>query len=323
MTKTKHKAVDDKYIAVEDLIGRLSLSEVDVYHWLNRDKPKTRKNHRGQLLVPMELLEKYSASDEYMEAFKRAVVAERLLREADDIQTTLRLKREISELLDIYDVYILDLEILHRKYLDLANRAGSESSAMAAYLLFSRVISTLKMGCLCLRNGYWSSGSLLREIDECLDVAKFFVITKDTSKGEKMLRQWFRQNRAPKHEDCRKEIASWMASIDKDVDAEQHRELLYELYQKKSKFTHPAYAAIREVSKYKADLTISVEEVDYGPCSYERKLHELTHFFRSSIWSSYQTFLGCFIHEMPLLEEDVEYLLNYDTKFQEWSSVTW
>lgn len=323
MTQTKHKSVDDKYIAVEDLIGRLSLSEVDVYHWLNRDKPKTRKNHRGQLSVPMELLEKYSASDEYLEAFKRAVVAERLLRETDDIQTALRLKSERSELLDIYDVYIGDLEKLHRKYLDSANRAGGESSAMAAYLLFSRVISTLKMGCLCLRNGYWNSGSLFREIDECLDVAKFFVITKGTSKGEKTLRQWFRQNRAPKHEDCRKEIATRMAFIVKEVDAEQHRELLNEMYQKKSKFTHPTYATIREVAKYKTDGIVSVEEVDYGPCNYERKLHELTHFFRSSIWSSYQTFLGCFIQEMPLLEEDIEYLLNYDKEFQKWDSVPW
>lgn len=323
MTKTKHKSVDNKYIAVEDLISRLSLSEVDVYHWLNRDKPKTRKDHRGQLSVPMELLEKYSACVEYMEAFKRAVVAERLSREADDLQITLQLKRERSELLDIYDVYIGDLETLHRKYLYLANRAGSESSVMAAYLLFSRVISTLKMGCLCLRNGYWNSGSLLREIDECLDVAKFFVITKGTSKGEKILHQWFRQNRAPRHEDCRKEIAIQMASIVNEVDAEQHRELLNELYQKKSKFTHPTYATLREVAKYKADGIVSVEEVDYGPCNYERKLHELTHFFRSSIWSSYQTFLGCFIQEMPLLKEDIEYLLNYDKEFQKWDSVSW
>lgn len=322
MTQTKHKSTDTKYIAVNDLISRLGLLEADVYRWLNRDKPRARKDHRGQPSVPMEFLERYSTCAEYMEAFKRAVVAEKLSREADDLQITLRLKRERSQLLDLYDVCIGDLETLHRKYLDSANGAGSESGVMAAYLLFTRVISTLKMGCLCLRNGYWNSGSLLREIDECLDVAKFFVITKGTSKGEKTLRQWFRQNRAPKHEDCRKEIAARMASIVREFDAEQHCELLNELYQKKSKFTHPTYATIREVAKYKADGVILVEEVDYGPCSYERKLHKLTHFFRSSIWSSFQTFLACF-HELPLLEEDIKYLLNYDKKFKEWDSISW
>lgn len=323
MMQKKHKLTDDKYIAVDDLISRLGLLDADVYHWLDRDNPKTRKDHRGRPSVPMEFLESYSACAEYMDAFKRAALAERSSREADDLQTTLRLKRERSELLDIYDVYIGDLETLHRKYLDSANMAGSESCAMAAYLLFTRVISTLKMGCLCLRNGYWTSGSLLREIDECLDVAKFFVITKGTSKGEKALRQWFRQNRTPTHGDCRNKIAIWKASLNKETDAEQFRELLNESYQKKSKFTHPTCAIIREVTKYNAEGIISVEEVDYGPCSYERKLHELTHFFRSSIWSSFQTFLVCFIHELPLLEGDIEYLLSYDKKFQKWDSAPW
>ena len=323
MTQTKHKSKDAKYIAVDDLISRLGLLDVDVHYWLSRDKPKARKDHRERESVPMEFLENYSSCAEYMDALKRAVMAERLSREADDLQITLRLKRERSELLDIYEAYIRCLEILHRKYLDSANKAGLESSAMAAYLLFTRVISTLKMSCLCLKNGYWTSGSLLREIDECLDVAKFFVITKGTSKGEKALRQWFRQNCAPSHGVCRKEIAIWRASLNRETDEEQHHELLNEIYNKKSKFTHPTYATIREVSKYKADDITSIEEVDYGPCSYERKLHELTHFFRSSIWSSFQTFLACFIHELPLLEEDIECLLNYDKKFQEWDSVSW
>ena len=323
MMHAKHKSTDTQYIAVDDLIGRLGLLEMDVYHWLNRDKPKIKKDHRGRTSVPMEFLERYSACAEYIAAFKRAVTADRSSREAEDLQTTLQLKKERTELLDIYDVYIGDLENIHRKYLDSANKAGNESSVMAAYLLFSRVISTLKMGCLCLRNGYWNSGSLLREIDECLDVAKFFVITKDTSRGGDALRRWFRQNLAPSHGDCRKEIASWVADIDKEADEEQHHELLKELYNKKSKFTHPTYATIREVAKYNTDGTVSVEEVDYGPCSYERKLHELTHFFRSSIWSSFQTFSTCFIQELPLLEEDIKYLLNYDKKFQEWDSVPW
>lgn len=318
MMQKMHKLTHDKYIAVDDLISRLGLLDVDVHRWLDRDNSKTSKDHRGRPTVSIEFLECYSACPEYMDAFKRAVVAERSSREDDDCQITFRLKKERAELLDIYGLHIGYLEILHRKYLDSANSAGLESSAMAAYLLFTRVISTLKMGCLCLRNGYWTAGSLLREIDECLDVAKFFVITKGTSKGEKALRQWFRQNCAPSHGVCRKEIAIWQASLNRETDEEKHHELLNEMYNKKSKFTHPTYATIREVSKYKADGMASVEDVDYGPCNYERKLHELTQFFRSSIWSSFQTFFVCFIKELPLYKEDIECLLDYDKKFQEW-----
>lgn len=323
MTQTKRKSTEAKYIAVEDLIGRLGLLDIDVYSWLYRDKPKIRKDHRGRTSVPIEFIERYSTCDEYVDAFRRAVVAERESRGADTSQRVLRLRNERVKLLDSYDICIRDLETLHHKYLDSANRAGYETSVMASYLLLSRVISTLKMTCLCLRNNYWNSGSLLREIDECLDVAKFFVLTKDTLRGKEALRQWFRENHAPRHEDCRKEIAIQMASFDTGNSEEHHRELLNELYQKKSKFTHPTYATIREVTKYKVEGVTLVEEIDYGPCSYEQKLHELTHFSRSSIWSSFQTFLLCFIHELPLLKEDVEYLRNYDKKFQEWDSVAW
>lgn len=321
-THAKHKSTDEKYIAVEYLISSLGLLEREVMSWLIRDKPKAKKDHMGRTSVSVEYIGKYSACKEYSNAFRRAVAAERRSREIDTPQISQRLMSERINLLDSYDACIHDLETIHRKYLDSANRAGYESSVMAAYLLFSRVISTLKMACLCLRNGYWNSGSLLREIDECLDVAQFFVITKGTQRGEKALHQWFRQNRAPKHEDCRKEIALRMASLLEDEEA-RHRELLNELYQKKSKFTHPTYATVREVTKYNVESVITVEEIDYGPCTYERKLHELAHFFRSSIWSTFQTFLLCFIHEFPLLKEDIEYLQIYDKKFQEWDSVPW
>lgn len=323
MKKAAHKSTTDTYIAVDDLIGRLGLLEVDVCSWLHRDKPKIRKDFRGRISVPLEFLEKYSTSAEYKEAFNRAVAAERSSCEADKSRIAPRLKMERNKLLDDYDICIGDLECIHRKYLDAVNRAGCESSVMAAYLLFSRVIATLKMTCLCLRNDYWTSGSLLREIDECLNVAEYFVLTKTTPKGQKALHQWFRENRAPKHEECRKEIAKRIAVLDKDINEEQHRELLNELYQKKSKFTHPTYATVREVTKYAVNGTPLVVQIDYGPCGYERKLHELTHFFRSSIWSSFQTFFACFALELPLLEEDIEYLRNYDKKFQEWNLVPW
>lgn len=323
MKNTTPQSADEKYIAVEDLISRLGLLEVDVLSWLDRDKPKFRKDHMGRIAIPLEFLERYSTSSEYMSAFNRAVAAEGALRESDNLQIAPRMQIERTKLLDNYDICISDLESLHRKYLNSANSAGYESSVMASYLLFSRVIATLKMACLCLRNDYWTSGSLLREIDECLNVAEYFVLTKGTPKGKKALHQWFRENRAPKHEDCRKEIAKRMASLDMEVNEEQHRDLLNELYQKKSKFTHPTHATVREVTKYDVSCDTLVSEIDYGPCCHERKLHELAHFFQSSIWSSFQTFIVCFSQELPLLEEDFEYLLEYDNKFKEWCRVPW
>jgi hypothetical protein len=304
-------------MSVEELIGHLGLLDSDVDQWLVRDNPETYRDHMGRISVPKELLDRYSNSAEYTPAFQKAVRAEKAQREADERCRNERFQKERLELLDIYDLYVCDLESMHRKYLDTANLAGYESSAMAAYLLISKAISILKMGCLCLRSGYWYSGSLLREVDESLDVAQYFVLTKGTSDGEKALRRWFRQNHAPKHEVCRREIAIGIASVIRDIDKQQHQELLNELYQKKSKWTHPAYGAIREVTRFNLDGATSVEDVVYGPCNFERKLLELTQFFRSSIWTSFQVFLTCFRTELPLTQKDIDYLLKYDKSFQE------
>ena len=66
-----------------------------------------------------------------------------------------------------------------------------------------------------------------------------------------------------------------------------------ELYQKKSKFTYRTYHVIREITKYKpmAGEILHIDEIEYGTYSYERKLFELTDFFKSSIWTSFQYFL--------------------------------
>jgi hypothetical protein len=136
MTHAKHKSKDNQYIAVKDLAGRLGLLEDDVIHWLSRDMPKPKRDHRDRPTVPLEFLDRYSTCAEYTTALKRALASERSYRESDDLKISLKLKNERAELLDIYDVYIEDLEKLHRKYLGSANRAGCESSAMAAYLLF-------------------------------------------------------------------------------------------------------------------------------------------------------------------------------------------
>jgi hypothetical protein len=136
MTHGKHNSKDAEYIAVEDLIGRLGLLEEDVFEWLSRDKPNVKNDRRGRPSIPLEFLERYSGCAEYETAFKRALAAERLSRDVDDVQISLQLKIKRSELLNLYDVFIIDLENLHRKYLRLVNRVGRESSAMAAYLLF-------------------------------------------------------------------------------------------------------------------------------------------------------------------------------------------
>lgn len=312
------KQTKTTYIAIEDLIRRLGLLDEDVLSWIKRDNPQITLDHRGRKSVLISFLEKYSLEEDYTKAFYKAVAVERYIRDSDNSGANLNFKQARSKLLDTYEAYISIIESIHSKYLAMINKAGNETSLMAAYLLFSRVLSTLKMCCLCQRNNYWYWGSLLREIDEALDVAYYFVITKDLAEGRKALCKWFRENEAPKHADCRKVISNKMSAVDNTYDHNENYDLMNELYQKKSKFTHPTYHVIREVTKYRpmGDDILHVAEIEYGACSYERKLFELTDFFKSSIWTSVQYFLQCF-QDLPLNKEDFQQLMTIHRKFLE------
>jgi len=318
LSKNKKKSAEIKYIAIEDLVSRLGLLEEDVLKWIERDNPDIHLDHRGRQSVPITLIEQYANCDEYTKFCFKTISIEVALRGIDNYDTNQKLKEKRLKLLDIYESYISKLEKIHHRHLNLVNKTGNESSTMAAYLLFSRVISTLKMCCLCQRHDHWYWGSFLREIDECLAVAEHFTISKDTPHGKVILRKWFRENDAPRHADCREIISEKMTASNPIHSKNDTYDLINELYQKKSKFTHPTYLVIREITKYKVldNGVACVEEIEYGASTYERKLLELTEFFKSSIWTSFQIFIQCF-HDLPLTKEDQDYLFDINKKFSD------
>ncbi len=75
--------------------------------------------------------------------------------------------------------------------------------------------------------------------------------------------------------------------------------------------------------QYDLNEEINIRQIDYGSCTHQRKLYELTHYFSSTIWASYQGFLQCFGESLPLNKQDVELILEYDRLFQEWEKLNW
>lgn len=308
-----------RYIASEDIASDLGILDADLWRILKPLSPSIQRDHRGRVAVPATYVQKISSSDEYPGALARARLAESQVKSEDRKWVDSVLRQRRAELLNQYAPWISELEAIHRRYLAAANGACAESSAMASYLLLSRAISTLKALHACLEKGHWYSGSLLRDIDESLDLAHYFAITSGTEQGERVRHMWFRENFAPSHAECRAVISKWHASTVEGEDASDHLDLMRELYRKKSKWTHPTYASIREITEYSPDAYLQVAAIDYGPCAYERKLYELTEFFRSSIWSTFQILYLCFHYGLKLAADDVVLLNRYDRMFQDYA----
>lgn len=223
---------------------------------------------------------------------------------------TLAAQREV---IAEFERYCTDLEAIHRRQLAAVNAAGPESAAMAAYLLLSKAISVLRILTLALAHQHWYAGAMLRDVDECLDAAKYFAATRDTPEGAKALWRWFRLNESPKHADMRAVSAQ---EFGRQLGEGNHRELLDELYNKKSKFTHPTYLAIREVARFDVSSGLSLVTPSYGPCDEPDIILGLTDFARSSFWSTYQTMLLALHVTGVLAKTDLDLLLDRDGYFK-------
>ncbi len=320
MKKPKNKK--EKFIAISEIAFNLGLFESDVESWLSDENPKIKLDHRERSSVSSFYMDKLSRDDRYVTAKRKSLESENILRKSETATIKKNLKNERKNLLKDYTGYISNLENLHKSCCERIKFHHHESSITAAYLLFSKVISCLKMGVLSIEHGFWYGGSVIREIEEALDLAHYFVICQNTSKGQVTLHQWFRHNRAPPHFVCREAISKHFAKLS-GADEEDHKDLMNELYQLKSKWTHPTYSSIREVTQFDTNSGIEIVNIEYGGITFERKLIDLTHFFRSSIWSSFQVFQLCFFTNLPLTDNENNVIKEYCKLFQQSKMHEW
>jgi hypothetical protein len=306
------------HIAVEDMAHDLGVLEGDIESWIGSENVVTSTDHRDRITVDEIKKSEFANSDKYVDCLKRSMASDlsgwqesKFFAEKTKI---IRLSR-----IEKYQTYLSELKEFHCSIRLAVNFHEHESPVKAAYLLMSKAISCLMMGCENLSKGYWFSGSIIREIDEALDLARYFIVLAETETGKKNLRKWFRQNYAPKHSDCRHALSEHTASLVCEVEKESQRLLMNEIYQKKSKWVHPTFGVIREVTEFETSDDLDILECSLGTTKHQIKLLELTDFYKSSIWSAFQTFILCFSQALPLDSEKIERLINIDKEFQIWS----
>ncbi|MDD1796394.1 hypothetical protein LRP50_25075 [Enterovibrio sp. ZSDZ42] len=298
-------------IPVGDAATALGILETKILQWVKEDSVEVKVNYRGISAIPRSYISTCSQKPDYYQALVNSIAVENEHKErvlsTDERE---RLNHSRINMLETYKSWIDRLEVLHREYQSEINDCENESWELACYLLLSRAIGLLKGAAELLSQGFWYAGSIIREIDETLDVAQCFKIQSE--KGEHNdLQAWFRNSVAPSHSKCRKIISANYAELITETDAHNHELLLNELYRKKSKWTHPNFGVIREAGSFKTEKgKFIVSDLCYGECVHEFKMHELVDFFKSSIWSSYQQFMIIFVNILSI--EHRQELLEFD-----------
>ncbi|TPQ32032.1 hypothetical protein [Cupriavidus pinatubonensis] len=299
-------------VALENAAMTLGIHDKILMQLVRRHGCRLQRDASGRVGIAREDVQALASSPDYLSAVRASVRREQQYRARKAPHAANALAAQRS-LIAEFEGYADDLEAIHRRQLTAVNAAGAESAAMAAYLLVSKAIALLRMLTLALEHQHWYAGTLLRDIDECLDAAKYFAETHRTPAGAKALERWFRLNESPKHADLRASAAEHFGEV---LGEDNHREVLDELYHKKSKWPHPTYLAIREVARY-ADDGMTLVSPSYGPCAEPAIIADLTAFARSSFWSTYQVMALALHRTGVLAPADWDLLLQRDVAFQQ------
>jgi hypothetical protein len=183
-----------KLIPFSIAIHTLMLNQNTFYSLIKDKKIKIYKNNNLDNCISDSDLKILCYNEEVRNISKTYLLNSLLSLESDKINKKDEiLIQKIKELLERYRKDIEVLEKIHNKYKNKVNILNDETALAAAYILFAKVINLLNMACLCLEKFYLNTGSLLRIIDETIDVAEYFIISEDTEKGDLDLKKWFRE----------------------------------------------------------------------------------------------------------------------------------
>jgi hypothetical protein len=314
---SKKKKIIDKLIPFNVASISLLVDSRQLEIWANEGKFSISYNENNKPCIRQSDLKRIAHSEIARKASKEEIKLQTyLLAEEEKSGNNKFYLSSIVTLIKNYKKYIKDLEDLHYSYHKNVNIIENESALVAAYILYSKVISLLYMCCYCLEKHFFHSGIFFRLIDETIDLAHYFIVTEKSEKGKKHIKEWFREDNSPRHEICREELAKHTSSILKVTKKEAQKELYNELYHIKSKIIHPTLKSIMEVIPFKIKHDeLFFKGFDYQTCSFPRKMLEITEFFQSSIWTAFQGFYFCFHEKMPLTEKDKDFILTYDKNF--------
>ena len=295
----------------------LMLNQKTFYNLINDKKIKIfQNNNLNDCILESDL--KVLCYDEEVRNISKKCLLDSLLSFESDKKNKKDeiLIQKTKELLKQYRKDIEVLERTHNKYKNNVNILNDETALVAAYILFIKVINLLNMVCLCLENFYLNAGTLLRIIDETIDVAEYFIISEGTEKGDLDLKIWFREDVSPKNFICREELSKYTSSIIQNKP-EANKELMNTLYQQKSKMIHPTRNFILESLIYsEKEGTLLPNSFEYKRCSYAKRVYKIVEFFKSSIWTAFQGFYFCFYKRMPLEEDDKDILISFNNNYE-------
>ncbi|MGI6585785.1 MAG: hypothetical protein ACOX3L_07605 [Lutisporaceae bacterium] len=288
-------------ISVEEAAKGLKVKPTDIIKWITEGKIKAIKQADYTFKIPIEEYQRYGKS---FPNELRLKIGEYLwnaqLRLIPKVQEEVRERFSSNSqlVLDRDEIAVNVIETIHRKHEPEFDLFDDKRGTVAAFILYSRVISLLHSIILLLRGGIPSESFILfRPLWEAIQLAEYFLISEASNENKKEIRRWFEHEETPPARDVRYYLSKKIGLPLK---------ILQELNHRYSKPVHHTYKVIMEsyrgvsMSGFLGDYSQGFG-FDYHQSRIMRDIITLIEAFENLLLSALQGFNMCF---SPILAED-------------------
>lgn len=232
--------MDDEFMSIIQMAQGLDVMPDDILKWIREGKIKATKIEDTYQIS----IEEYQRYGRTFPIELRDKIGENMWKAQLEIFP--EIQKEVSERFRSNSQFVLDrdesavkiIETIHKRYEPNVEIFKDKRGAVAAFILYARVISLLYSIILLLRIGIPSESFILfRPLWEATLLAEYFWLSGANNENKKQIRRWFEKDETPTSGEVRYYLADKLGLPIKT---------LQELNNRYSKPIHHAYNVIME-----------------------------------------------------------------------------
>lgn len=183
------------FLTVERVAAGYKVKSEDVLEWIASGKIQAEQQKDGSYQIPLEEYQRFGSSmpQELMEKMSQ-YLWERMEEIRPQVQERVRDRflQNSQHVLDRVDQAIALLEELHKKYEPGIDIVNDKRGAVAAFIVFARVISLMHSIVSLLRAGVAAESVILfRPLWEAILLAEYFSVSDALGQNQNRIKRWF------------------------------------------------------------------------------------------------------------------------------------
>ncbi len=306
---------------LREFLTSTRISEINLDKMLKELKIITFYTERGET-ISKEDYENLIKSENFQKYYKETLKYE-LERYNNDQNEKIKdyFEENIYSELEVIKKYLDDLENHHNTIIVNYDLINDETAENAACLLFIKTFSMFRTIIVCLEKRLLCANVYFRPLNEALNLAKFFLLTKNTEKGKEILFEWFRNNKTPYTKEIVSILKEFAEKHSDEKTALVYSSMNFELSQATSNVIHNSFIGIKEHLIFKFDQdNILLKTIEYEGTSNLREILNNVYYLDSLLLSVYLSYIMCFELLIPGVNKEI--LMDIVTKRKELQTIS-